>query len=101
LSRSGARLDWDNVDPAEILASIIRRSDRGDAKVKAECAWEGVQWWMPCAVDGVACGEGGFTVATSQGRAVPLVITGPWGDSCCVRRSRVLSNKQDLTTHGL
>ena len=38
------------------------------AMLKAECARGGVQWWMPCAVDGIVSDAVGFAVTTTQGR---------------------------------
>ena len=37
------------------------------AMLREECARGGVEWRMPCAVDAVTAGAGGFRVATSQG----------------------------------
>jgi hypothetical protein len=46
------------------------------AMLKAECDAGNVHWWMPCPVDGVTRGDGGFVVATPQGdvRCASLVI---------------------------
>jgi len=46
------------------------------AMLQAECDAGDVEWWMPCAVEGVARDDTGFMIATSRGgvRASSLVV---------------------------